>query len=103
MDDNLGTTSKMRWEAVSAVMDVGREHEIPVATHMFYLEDAKRLLELGTGGGIRVVARVNQFGFVLQRNSPCVAAGTRVLSCFVPDFWSATRHPIARPASSGGL
>jgi imidazolonepropionase-like amidohydrolase len=49
VDDNLGTAEKMPWEAVSAVMDVGRERGIPVATHLFYLEDAKRLLELGTG------------------------------------------------------
>jgi imidazolonepropionase-like amidohydrolase len=49
VDDNLGTTPKMSWEAVSAVMDVGRERNIPVASHLFYLEDAKRLLELGTG------------------------------------------------------
>jgi imidazolonepropionase-like amidohydrolase len=49
VDDNLGTTPKMPWEAVSAVMDVGRERNIPVATHLFYLEDAKRLLELGSG------------------------------------------------------
>lgn len=49
VDDNLGATQKMPWEAVSAVMEVGREHDIPVATHMFYLEDAKQLLELGTG------------------------------------------------------
>ena len=39
----------MPWEAVAAVMDVGRERGINVATHMFYLEDAKQLLELGSG------------------------------------------------------
>lgn len=49
VDDNLGATQKMPWEAVVAVMEVGRERDIPVATHLFYLEDAKRLLELGTG------------------------------------------------------
>jgi imidazolonepropionase-like amidohydrolase len=49
VDDNLGTSAKMPWEAVAVVMEVGRERDIPVATHMFYLEDAKRLLELGTG------------------------------------------------------
>jgi imidazolonepropionase-like amidohydrolase len=49
VDDNLGTTAKMPWEAVEAVMQVGRERGIPVATHMFYLDDAKRLLEVGTG------------------------------------------------------
>ncbi|HET9948165.1 MAG TPA: amidohydrolase family protein, partial [Longimicrobiales bacterium] len=49
VDDNLGATAKMPWDAVAAVMQVGRERGIPVATHMFYLEDAKRLLEMGTG------------------------------------------------------
>jgi imidazolonepropionase-like amidohydrolase len=49
VDDNLGSGRKMPWEAVAAVMDVGRERGLRVATHMFYLADAKRLLELGTG------------------------------------------------------
>jgi imidazolonepropionase-like amidohydrolase len=49
VDDNLGAGTKMPWDAVAAVMEVGRERGIPVATHLFYLEDAKRLLELGTG------------------------------------------------------
>jgi imidazolonepropionase-like amidohydrolase len=49
VDDNLGSGRKMPWEAVAAVMDVGRERGLRVATHMFYLDDAKRLLELGTG------------------------------------------------------
>lgn len=49
VDDNLGATPKMPWDAVAAVMEVGRERDIPVATHMFYLEDAKRLLEMGSG------------------------------------------------------
>jgi imidazolonepropionase-like amidohydrolase len=49
VDDNLGTAEKMPWEAVTAVMEVGRERGLKVATHLFYLEDAKRLLEVGTG------------------------------------------------------
>lgn len=49
VDDNLGTGTKMPWEAVAAVMEVGRERGLRVATHLFYLEDAKRLLDLGTG------------------------------------------------------
>jgi len=49
VDDNLGATPKMPWEAVSAVVQAGRERGIPVATHMFYLDDAKQLLELGSG------------------------------------------------------
>jgi imidazolonepropionase-like amidohydrolase len=49
VDDNLGTTPKMPWDAVEAVMEVGHERGIPVATHMFYLDDAKQLLQRGSG------------------------------------------------------
>jgi imidazolonepropionase-like amidohydrolase len=49
VDDNLGTGPKMSWDAVQAVLDVGEERGLRVATHLFYLEDAKRLLEMGTG------------------------------------------------------
>jgi imidazolonepropionase-like amidohydrolase len=49
VDDELGTVAKMPWPAVAAVMQVGRERDLRVATHLFYLEDARRLLELGTG------------------------------------------------------
>jgi imidazolonepropionase-like amidohydrolase len=49
VDDNLGTAEKMPWDAVAAVMEAGRERGLRVATHLFYLEDAKRLLDLGTG------------------------------------------------------
>ena len=49
VDDNLGTSEKMPWDAVQAVIDVSRERMIPLATHVFYLEDAKRLLTMGTG------------------------------------------------------
>jgi imidazolonepropionase-like amidohydrolase len=49
VDDELGTVEKMPWEAVAAVIAVGRERGLRVATHLYYLEDAERLLELGTG------------------------------------------------------
>jgi len=49
VDDNLGSSRKMPWDAVQAVMEVGNERGLRVATHLFYLEDAKRLLNMGTG------------------------------------------------------
>ncbi len=49
VDDELGTVAKMPWDAVAAVIEAGRERGLRVATHLFYLEDAKRLLEMGTG------------------------------------------------------
>ncbi|MDA0329205.1 MAG: amidohydrolase family protein [Gemmatimonadetes bacterium] len=49
VDDNLQTAEKMPWSAVQAVLDVGAQYGIRVATHLFYLEDAKRLLDMGSG------------------------------------------------------
>ncbi len=47
-DDNLGTVAKMPWEAVHGVVDEAHRRGYRVATHLFYLEDAKRLLREGT-------------------------------------------------------
>ena len=49
VDDNLGTGTKMPWEAVTAVMEAGKRANIPVATHIYYQDDAIRLLEMGSG------------------------------------------------------
>ncbi|MGE0158031.1 MAG: amidohydrolase family protein [Gemmatimonadales bacterium] len=49
VDDELGTVPKMPWDAVAAVIEAGRERGLRVATHLYYLDDAKRLLQLGTG------------------------------------------------------
>jgi imidazolonepropionase-like amidohydrolase len=49
VDDNLGTTDKMPWPVVQAVMDEARVRGMRVATHLFYLADAKRLLRMGSG------------------------------------------------------
>jgi imidazolonepropionase-like amidohydrolase len=48
VDDNLGTTEKMSWDAVTAAMQVASEENVPVATHIFYMDDAARLLGMGT-------------------------------------------------------
>jgi len=49
VDDNLGTAEKMPWPAVEAVLAVGAESDTPVATHIFYYDDAMRLLKAGSG------------------------------------------------------
>jgi imidazolonepropionase-like amidohydrolase len=48
VDDNLGTTEKMPWPSVEAVLRVGAETGTPVATHIFYYDDALRLIESGS-------------------------------------------------------
>jgi imidazolonepropionase-like amidohydrolase len=95
VDDNLGSTPKMPWAAVSAVMDVGRERNIPVATHLFYLEDAKRLLELGAGmmaHSVRDVPVDQAFIASLRERGACyVPTLVREVSTFVygdrPDWF----------------
>jgi imidazolonepropionase-like amidohydrolase len=47
VDDNLGTTEKMRPEVYRAIIDRAHEHKLRVAAHLFYLVDAKDLLRAG--------------------------------------------------------
>jgi len=49
VDDNLGTSEKMSWDALEAAMLVAKTADVPVATHIFYIDDTARLLEMGTG------------------------------------------------------
>jgi imidazolonepropionase-like amidohydrolase len=47
VDDNLGSTEKMSPDLYSAVIERSHELSLPVAAHLFYLEDAKGLLRSG--------------------------------------------------------
>lgn len=107
VDDNLGTSEPMPWPAVEAVLDVGRERGVPVATHLFYLEDARRLLDMGTGlvaHSVRDVEMDSGFLHTLERSGVCyVPTLTRELSTFVyegrPGFFDDPffqRHALAR-------
>jgi imidazolonepropionase-like amidohydrolase len=107
VDDNLGTSDPMPWPAVEAVLEVGSERGVPVATHLFYLEDARRLLEMGTGlvaHSVRDVAMDAAFLDRLEGSDVCyVPTLTRELSTFVyearPDFFDDPffqRHALAR-------
>ena len=49
VDDNLGNGEKMSWNAVAAALAVAAEANVPVATHIFYMDDAAMLLGMGTG------------------------------------------------------
>jgi imidazolonepropionase-like amidohydrolase len=48
VDDNLGMARKMPWPAIEAVFDSANARDARVATHVFYKDDASRLLDLGT-------------------------------------------------------
>jgi imidazolonepropionase-like amidohydrolase len=96
VDDNLGTGAKMPWDAVQAVLDVADENGIPLATHLFYLDDAKRLLEMGTGmiaHSVRDRPVDAEFMEALEESGICyVPTLTREVSTFAyadnPDFLS---------------
>src|SRR5262249_46577286 len=47
VDDNLGTTPKMAPEVYRAVIDEAHKRGLRVAVHLFYLADAKSLLDAG--------------------------------------------------------
>ena len=47
VDDNLGTTAKMSPEVYRAVISEAHARNLRVAVHLFYLEDAKDLLDAG--------------------------------------------------------
>ena len=47
VDDNLGNSTKMPEEAYRAVIERAHEHGLRVAAHLFYLDDAKKLVEAG--------------------------------------------------------
>jgi len=50
MDDHLGTQKKMPYEISKAIIESAHKHHLRVAAHIFYLEDAKRLVNDGVDG-----------------------------------------------------
>jgi imidazolonepropionase-like amidohydrolase len=50
MDDHLGAQKKMPYEIAKAIIDAAHNRRLPVAAHIFYLEDAKRLVDYGVNG-----------------------------------------------------
>ena len=47
VDDNLGSTQKMSPDVYQSVIDQAHERGLPLAAHLYYLEDAKGLLQAG--------------------------------------------------------
>jgi imidazolonepropionase-like amidohydrolase len=87
VDDNLGTVAKMPWSAVQVVMNAAKAANIPVTTHVYYMDDAARLLEMGTGliaHSIRDRALTDEFVQQLLNSGVCyVPTLVREVSTFV--------------------
>ncbi len=96
VDDNLGAARKMPWPLFEAAVDQARIRRLPVAAHLFYLDDARRVLDAGVGliaHSIRDLPVDGAFIEQLRARDACyVPTLTREVSTFVyesvPDFFS---------------
>ncbi len=50
MDDHLGTFKKMPYDIAKAIIESAHRHQLRVAAHIFYLQDAKQLVSYGVDG-----------------------------------------------------
>jgi imidazolonepropionase-like amidohydrolase len=74
VDDNLGATPKMAPEIYKAVIDEAHKKGLRVAVHLFYLEDAKAVLDAGAdfiAHSVRDVAVDDAFVAMLKRRNVC--------------------------------
>ena len=87
VDDNLGSTSKMSMDLYSTIIDRSHELGFKLATHLFYLEDAKKLLRAGTdfiAHSVRDVIVDQEFLDLLGQKGICYSPTlTREVSTFV--------------------
>jgi imidazolonepropionase-like amidohydrolase len=74
VDDNLGTTPKMAPEIFKAVIDEAHKKGMRVAVHLFYLDDAKAVLDAGAdfiAHSVRDVDVDDAFVAMLKRRDVC--------------------------------
>jgi imidazolonepropionase-like amidohydrolase len=96
VDDNLGTTMKMTPEVYRAVIDEAHKRGMRVATHLFYLADAKSLLDAGSDFVAHSIRDADVDADVISKlkaRGVCVSPTLmREVSTFVyestPDFFS---------------
>ncbi|BDC53058.1 organophopsphate acid anhydrase [Bryobacterales bacterium F-183] len=96
VDDNLGSSPKMKPEVYKAVIEEAHKHKLPVAVHIFYLEDAKDALRAGAdiiAHSVRDREIDDEFiALMKQRNIPYIPTLTREVSAFAyettPDFFA---------------
>ena len=87
VDDNLGTSPKMTEEVYRAVIKRSHELGYKIATHMYYLDDAKKLLDAGTDMLAHSVRDLPVDGTFIQlikdKKVPYCPTFTRELSTYV--------------------
>jgi imidazolonepropionase-like amidohydrolase len=50
MDDHLGTKKKMPYDMAEAIIESAHRHHLRVIAHIFYLQDARQLVDYGVDG-----------------------------------------------------
>jgi imidazolonepropionase-like amidohydrolase len=87
VDDNLGTTKKMPKDAWKTVIDRGHAKKLPVAAHLFYLDDAKDLLREGIdllAHSVRDKPIDEEFVRLAKERNVCIVPTlTREVSAFI--------------------
>ena len=87
VDDNLGTTPKMAPEIYRAVIDEAHKRGLRVAVHLFYLADAKAVLDAGAdfiAHSVRDIDVDDGLIAMLKRRDVCVCPTLmREVSTFV--------------------
>ena len=87
VDDNLGASPKMPKAAWKTVIDMGHAKQLPVAAHLFYLDDAKDLLREGIdllAHSVRDKPVDDEFiGLAKSRDVCVVPTLTREVSTFI--------------------
>jgi imidazolonepropionase-like amidohydrolase len=87
VDDNLGTTPKMAPEIYRAVINQAHKKGLPVAVHLFYLSDAKAVLDAGAdfiAHSVRDVDVDDAFVSMIKRRDVCYSPTLmREVSTFV--------------------
>jgi imidazolonepropionase-like amidohydrolase len=95
VDDNLGSGQKMSKETYTAVIEQAHSHNLKVSAHLYYLEDAKGLLDAGVDM-IAHSVRDKEVDYALiaqlkEKNVCLIPTLTREVSTFVyeskPDFF----------------
>ena len=98
VDDNLGTTQKMTPDLYKAVIDEAHKRGLRVASHLYYLNDAKGLLAAGTdfvAHSVRDQKVDDEFVEALKASKRCYSPTLmREVSTWVyestPDFFADT-------------
>lgn len=95
IDDNLGATPKMPRPFFEALVDQAHSRRLPVAVHLFYLDDAKFVLRAGgdlIAHSVRDLPVDEEFVSLIKEEGVCyIPTLTREVSTFiyesVPSFW----------------